>query len=61
VETIRVPVDVATHASLMRVATDLGLSVGDTLALAVRTLRQQQIATDLQNDLGEDEVAWLDG
>ena len=55
-----VRIDVATHRELKRLAATLGTSVGDTVALAVRRLRQDQIAADLRGDLNEADVAWLD-
>ena len=55
-----VRIDVTTHRELKRLASALGTSVGDTVALAVRRLRQDQIAADLRGDLTTEEVAWLD-
>jgi hypothetical protein len=34
--------------------------VSDTVARAVRLLRQEQIGLELAGDLGADETAWLD-
>ena len=53
-------IDVATHRELKRLAASLGTSVGDTVALAVRRMRQDQIGVDLRNDLSAEEVDWLD-
>ena len=55
-----VRIDVSTHRELKRLATELGATVGDTVALAVRRLRQDRIGADLQTDLTESETAWLD-
>jgi hypothetical protein len=55
-----VRIDVATHRELKKLASSLGTSVGDTVALAVRRLRQDQIAADLRGELDAADVAWLD-
>ena len=55
-----VRVDVETHRELKRLAASLGVSVGDTVALAVRRLRQDRIGDDLRQDLSAQEVDWLD-
>ena len=55
-----VRIDVSTHRELKRLAAELGATVGDTVALAVRRLRQDRIGTDLRADLNEAETAWLD-
>lgn len=55
-----VRVDVATHRELKRLAGSMGASVGDTVALAVRRLRQDQIAAELRADLTSEEKVWLD-
>ena len=55
-----VRVDVETHRELKRLAASLGLSVGDTVALAVRRMRQDRIGDDLRQDLSAEEVDWLD-
>jgi hypothetical protein len=54
-----VRIDIATHRELKRLAATLGTSVGDTVALAVRRLRQDQIAQDLRADPNAADVAWL--
>ncbi len=53
-------IDVATHRELKRLAASLGATVGDTVALAVRRLRQDRIGSDLRDDLKAEEVDWLD-
>jgi hypothetical protein len=55
-----VRIDVATHRELKRLAADLGASVGDTVALAVRRLRQDQIGVQLAAQPSSAEVDWLD-
>ena len=55
-----VRVDIDTHRELKRLATSLGFSVGDTVALAVRRLRQDRIGDELAQDLSAEEIDWLD-
>jgi hypothetical protein len=55
-----VRIDVATHDELKRLASSLGTTVGATVALAVRRLRQERIGEELTASLSPDEVAWLD-
>ena len=55
-----VRIDVSTHQELKRLAAELHTTVGDTVALAVRALRQDRVGTDLSAPLRADEVAWLD-
>ena len=55
-----VRIDITTHRELKRLAATLGTSVGDTVALAVRRLRQDQIGADLGSDLTGEEIEWLD-
>lgn len=55
-----VRIDAATHRELKKLASTLGRSVGDTVALAVRRLRQDQMAAELRADLNTTEAAWLD-
>lgn len=55
-----VRIDLATHQELKRLAGELSTTVGETVALAVRRLRQDQIGEDLTAALTEDEVDWLD-
>jgi hypothetical protein len=55
-----VRIDVGTHRELKVLAAALGVSVGDTVALAVRRLRQDRIGTDLAQGLSAEEVDWLD-
>jgi hypothetical protein len=55
-----VRIDITTHEELKRLATELGESVGGTVALAVRRLRQDRIGEELARSLDCDEKAWLD-
>jgi hypothetical protein len=55
-----VRIDTATHRELKRLAAELDTTVGHTVALAVRALRQDRIGSDLRTPLREDEAAWLD-
>ena len=55
-----VRIDVSTHQELKRLAAALGTSVGDTVALAVRRLRQDQIGQELRVSPTSEEAAWLD-
>ena len=55
-----VRIDVATHDELKRLAAEFDTTVGNTVALAVRALRQDHIGHQLQSELRNDETAWLD-
>ena len=55
-----VRIDTATHQELKRLADELGTTVGETVALAVRRLRQDRIGEELTAGLTRDEVDWLD-
>ena len=55
-----VRIDVATHRDLKQLAAQLDATVGDTVALAVRRLRQDQIGAELKAESSAAEVAWLD-
>ncbi|MGH8985025.1 MAG: hypothetical protein ACRDY6_14275 [Acidimicrobiia bacterium] len=55
-----VRINVATHEELKRLAAELNTTVGKTVSLAVRALRQDRVGTDLTAPLQEDEIAWLD-
>lgn len=55
-----VRIDQATHQELKRLAEELGTTVGETVALAVRRLRQERIGEELTAVLTKDEVDWLD-
>ena len=55
-----VRIDATTHRELKKLAAILGVSVGDTVAMAVRRLRQDRIADELRTDLTSAEADWLD-
>ena len=55
-----VRIDVTTHDDLKRLAAQLNTTVGNTVTLAVRALRQERVGADLQAPLRDDEEAWLD-
>ena len=55
-----VRIDQATHEELKRLAMEFGSTVGETVAIAVRRLRQDQIGEELAAALTPSEVEWLD-
>ena len=55
-----VRIDTSTHDDLKRLAAELNTTVGNTVTLAVRALRQERIGADLQEPLRDDEESWLD-
>ncbi len=55
-----VRIDVSTHENLKRLAAELNTTVGNTVTLAVRALRQDRIGLDLRSPLNADEERWLD-
>ena len=55
-----VRIDVATHEQLKQLAGRLGVTVGQTVAVAVRRLRQDQIGLELAGEQIADELRWLD-
>ena len=55
-----VRVDGETHEELKRLAHELGTTVGRTVSLAVRALRQDRVGEQLAQQLRADETAWLD-
>ena len=59
-QTTSVRIDIATHQALKQLARDNGKSVGETVALAVRRLRQEQIGKQLATPLNREETQWLD-
>lgn len=54
-----VRIDRATHDQLKRLAAELHTTLGDTVTLAVRALRQDHIGADLRSPLPDEESAWL--
>lgn len=55
-----VRIDTTTHEELKRLAAEMHTTVGHTVSLAVRALRQDRVGTDLATPLRDDEVTWLD-
>ena len=55
-----VRIDTKTHEELKRLAAELETTVGNTVALAVRALRQDRIGADLHSPLRDEEISWLD-
>ena len=53
-------IDAATHESLKQLAAQLDTTVGNTVTLAVRALRQDRIGAELVAPLRAGEVDWLD-
>lgn len=59
-QTTSVRIDGETHEELKRLAGELGTTVGRTVSLAVRALRQDRVGEQLAQPLCADETAWLD-
>lgn len=59
-QTTSVRIDVQTHGDLKRLASDLHLSVGETVRYAVRRLSQAQIGDELSRTLTDEDTQWLD-
>lgn len=55
-----VRIDVATHDEIKRLAESLGTTVGHTVTLAVKSLAQERVGTQLAAQLTDEESAWLD-
>jgi predicted transcriptional regulator len=55
-----VRIDTTTHEQLKRLAAELNTTVGNTVSLAVRALRQKCVGADLAAPLRDEEAAWLD-
>lgn len=53
-------IDKATHTELKRLSEDLGTTVGETVAIAVRRLRQREIGKQLSIEPTPEETEWLD-
>lgn len=58
--TTTIRIDRATHEELKRLALDGHTTVADTVARAVRVLRQEQMGEALAQPLGRGEMDWLD-
>ena len=49
-----------THVALKQLAAELGMTVGDTVDLAVTRLIQNQMGRELAAPLDEEETRWLE-
>lgn len=58
--TTTIRIDRTTHEELKRLARDRRTTVADTVARAVRVLRQEQVGQDLAQSLEPSEIGWLD-
>ena len=56
--TIRISRD--THARVTRLAAERHETMDQTVRKAIRALRQDAMARDLESDLSDEETAWLD-
>lgn len=59
-QSTKVRIDTATHRELRRLASEYQTTVGNTVKIAVRALRQERLGADLRHPLRDDETAWLD-
>lgn len=55
-----VRVDADTHREIKKLADSLGTTVGETVAIAIRRLRQDKIGEQLTTPLTASETEWLD-
>jgi predicted transcriptional regulator len=58
--TTTIRIDRVTHEELKRLARDRRSTVSDTVARAVRVLRQEQMGHDLSQPLDQSDTEWLD-
>jgi hypothetical protein len=59
-DTTTIRISRATHDELKQLASDRHQTVAETVARAVRLLRQDRIGRDLAEPLTDEEVDWLD-
>jgi antitoxin component of RelBE/YafQ-DinJ toxin-antitoxin module len=59
-QTTSVRIDRATHQELKRLASELEVTVGEAVRIAVRRATQERIGAQLATELKPDESAWLD-
>lgn len=59
-DTTTVRIDRSTHETLKRLARERGTTVTETVANAVRLLRQEQIGSELAQPFEHGESEWLD-
>lgn len=55
-----VRIDTNTHQSLSQLAQVLSLTIGQTVTLAVRRLRQERMGVELREVLSDEERIWLE-
>ncbi len=55
-----VRIDGVTHEELKRLAARMHVTVGQTVTLAVRALRQERMGAELAGPPGDDDTSWLD-
>ncbi|MHB1784409.1 MAG: hypothetical protein ACYCTE_17325 [Acidimicrobiales bacterium] len=60
IESTSARIDPDAHEELKRLVKDLGTSVGRTVTLAVRALRQDRTGRQLAGPLRAEVAAWLD-
>ena len=58
-DTTSVRIDATTHQELKKPAAALDTTLGATVALAVRRLRQERMGVELSRELADEEVSWL--
>jgi len=59
-DTTTVRIDRSTHETLKRLARERGATVTETVAKAVRLLRQEQMGSELAQPFEQAELEWLD-
>ena len=59
-QTTSVRIDRATHLELKRLASELEVSVGEAVRIAVRRATQERIGAQLAAELASEDNAWLD-
>ena len=59
VESVSSDLSEQTHRALRDLAQEMGLTMGDAAAVAVRRLVQQQMGQDLAARLDAEEIEWL--
>lgn len=59
-ETTTIRVDRDTHQQLKRLAEERQATISDTVARAVRLLRQEKMGEQLAKPLSDNETEWLD-
>lgn len=60
VDTMTICISRETHARVTRLAAERHETIDETVSRAIRALRQDAMAEDLQTELTDEETAWLD-